>query len=179
MPKKDAAFLDALATALIQELGDFASQERAAEALRGVDALMQDDAGARDFFMQSNGTSERLDAANKALGDRVPPAVKNVLLLLMRENAIAELPRFLARFQEMRQRLGQARTVVAESPRPLAPDDRKKLQTVLEKKWGMDVSLEERTDPSLIGGLRLRSGDWQFDATVRGRLERLAHHLTQ
>jgi F-type H+-transporting ATPase subunit delta len=91
---------------------------------------------------------------------------------------MAELPRFLTRYQDMRQRLGKARTVIAESPQPLAAEDRKKLQTILEKKWGMDVSLEEQTVPSLIGGLRLRSGDWQFDASVRGRLERLAHHFT-
>lgn len=178
MPKKDTAFLDALATALIQELEDFASQERAALELQSIDALIHDDADVRDFFAQAGGASDRMGKVSKVLSDRVLPAVKNTLLLLTREAAIAELPRFIARYQDMRQRLGQARTVVAASAIPLATEDRKKLQSILEKKWGMNVSLEERTDPSLIGGLRLRSGDWQFDASVRGRLERLAQHLT-
>jgi len=178
MPKKDAAFLDALATALIEELESFASQDLAAAELLGIETLMREDAAARDFLTQSGGTAERMQAVAKLFGDRIQPPVKNTLLMLIREGAMAELPRFLTRYQDMRQRLGKARTVIAESPQPLAAEDRKKLQTILEKKWGMDVSLEEQTVPSLIGGLRLRSGDWQFDASVRGRLERLAHHFT-
>ena len=36
-----------------------------------------------------------------------------------------------------------------------------------------------RSDPELLGGLVVRVGDWQFDGTVRGRLNQLKNQLLE
>jgi F0F1-type ATP synthase delta subunit len=41
------------------------------------------------------------------------------------------------------------------------------------------VELSTAIDPSLLGGLRVRIGDLQIDASVSGRLERLRARLVQ
>ena len=49
----------------------------------------------------------------------------------------------------------------------------------MEQLAGAKVELSVATDPSLIGGLRVKIGDWQIDASVSTRLSRLRKQLVQ
>jgi len=46
-------------------------------------------------------------------------------------------------------------------------------ELILKHSTNQSVQLEERIDPSIIGGFVLRFGDKQFDASVSGELEKL------
>ena len=43
---------------------------------------------------------------------------------------------------------------------------------------GQDIRVEAAVDPSLMGGFEIRSSDTVIDATVRGRLAKMATVLT-
>jgi F-type H+-transporting ATPase subunit delta len=60
----------------------------------------------------------------------------------------------------------------------LTDKDLDRISNALAKKLGSDIQLEERTDPSLLTGLRVEADGWTFDASLKGRLDRLHHALT-
>ena len=61
-----------------------------------------------------------------------------------------------------------------------APNDAQKQRIVasLERRLRRKVRLHCETDPALIGGAVLRSGDLVIDGSLRTRLERIAYALT-
>lgn len=62
---------------------------------------------------------------------------------------------------------------------PLDEERTKRLIASLEKRLGGTVKLHATVDPSVIGGLSVRSGDWRFPATVKDKLEQLERHLNE
>ena len=51
------------------------------------------------------------------------------------------------------------------------------LQTSLREKYGQDLNFDFKTNPELLGGLRVRVGNDVFDGSVKARLQRLADSL--
>ncbi|YCM43010.1 F0F1 ATP synthase subunit delta [Verrucomicrobiaceae bacterium 227] len=51
------------------------------------------------------------------------------------------------------------------------------LQTSLRQKYGDDLNFDFKTNPELLGGLRVRVGNDVFDGSVKARLQRLADSL--
>ena len=59
----------------------------------------------------------------------------------------------------------------------LSEDLRKEIHSRAEKLAGSKVLLEEKIDPSLIGGFVLSIGDLQLDESVKSKLSKLHHTL--
>lgn len=59
----------------------------------------------------------------------------------------------------------------------LSEEEARALAAKIEQACGRPVELVAKVDPSLIGGLVLRAGSFQADASVRGRLQRLRQEL--
>ena len=66
---------------------------------------------------------------------------------------------------------------VATTAAPLTKDETAALEQKVAKMTGRTVDLRVEVDESLIGGLTVRVGDTLYDASVRGRLERLRERL--
>ena len=60
---------------------------------------------------------------------------------------------------------------------PLKPDLKARLIKKLEQKSGKTVKLNEKVDPSIIGGIILRMGNSQIDNSIKDRLEAVAQQL--
>lgn len=102
----------------------------------------------------------------------------NLVLLMIRRGRPGAIPAMRRHFEELvlRQR-GIARAEV-RTALPLDEQDRADLERSLEHLAGRQVEFTEVVDPSLIGGVAVRIGDRLYDASVRGRLERLRARLT-
>ena len=66
---------------------------------------------------------------------------------------------------------------LATTALPLTGDETSALQRKIAEMTGRTVDLRVDVDESLIGGLTVRVGDTLYDASVRGRLERLRERL--
>ncbi|HEV7404554.1 MAG TPA: F0F1 ATP synthase subunit delta [Chthoniobacteraceae bacterium] len=66
-----------------------------------------------------------------------------------------------------------ARHAVIESATELDGETRGQLEQTLRGKYGQDLTTEFKTEPALIGGLRIKIGSDVYDSTVRERLDRL------
>lgn len=69
----------------------------------------------------------------------------------------------------------ERRRVVVESAEELDQASRDRIVSGIAVKYGVGLSFEFRTNPALLGGLKIRVGDDVFDGTVQGRLDRLAN----
>lgn len=72
-------------------------------------------------------------------------------------------------------RLEQARrTVMVESATALTEAERQKVVAGLAKDYGSQLTIEYKTNPELLGGLRIKVGDDVLDGSVQGRIDRLS-----
>ncbi|MGC6425993.1 MAG: F0F1 ATP synthase subunit delta [Akkermansiaceae bacterium] len=67
--------------------------------------------------------------------------------------------------------------VTVESAIALNPNAAENLATSLRQNYGQDLTFDFKTNPELVGGLRIRVGNDVFDGSVKSRLERLANSL--
>ena len=68
----------------------------------------------------------------------------------------------------------ERRKVTVESAVALDAAERARLEANLTSRYQQSLQIEYRTEPALLGGLRIRVGNDVFDGSVQGRLERLA-----
>lgn len=71
-------------------------------------------------------------------------------------------------------RIEEARSqVVVESARFLDPATEQRLRDSLTAQYGQGLNFEFKTNPDLMGGLKVRVGDDVIDGSVQSRLKRL------
>jgi F-type H+-transporting ATPase subunit delta len=63
------------------------------------------------------------------------------------------------------------------SATPLSDTQQAALAEALKKRLGREISLDCKTDESLLGGAIIRAGDMVIDGSAVGRLERLSIEL--
>jgi F-type H+-transporting ATPase subunit delta len=120
---------------------------------------------------------KRVAVLESALAGRAPEGVVRLAKLLAQRRATARLPAISA---EYRRRLNRERGIVealVTSAVPLTPDETEALRRKISQMTDRTVELRAEIDESLIGGLTVRIGDTLYDASVRGRLERLRERL--
>ena len=120
---------------------------------------------------------ERLDVVRQALEGRAPDQVTRLVQLLVERGRVDGLPAVAAEYRRL---LNQDRGVVeavATAASPLTGDETVALQRKVAQMTGRTVDLRVEVDEALIGGLTVRVGDTLYDASVRGRLERLRDRL--
>jgi F-type H+-transporting ATPase subunit delta len=55
----------------------------------------------------------------------------------------------------------------------------KTLGKQIEDQTGQQIDLTANVDPDLIGGLRMQVGNMVYDASIRGRLEKLRREVAR
>ena len=71
----------------------------------------------------------------------------------------------------------EKRHATIESTSNLSPQNSSKILAKLKQKYGDDLTVDFRTDPTLLGGMRIRVGSDVWDGTVRNRLQQLQQQL--
>ena len=120
---------------------------------------------------------QRIEIVDGLLANRVPAPVHKLVGLLVERGKVDRIGDVAA---EYRRRLNRQRGTVealATSAAPLTADEVTALQRKVAEMTGQTVDLRVEVDESLIGGLTVRVGDTLYDASVRGRLERLRVRL--
>lgn len=70
-----------------------------------------------------------------------------------------------------------AQTAVVASPSALSPEALAAIEANFSKVYDRPIKAVTETEPSLIAGVRVRVGDDLYDASVAGRLQRLAESV--
>lgn len=120
---------------------------------------------------------QRTDVVDRFLAKRVPEAVLKLVGLLVERGRIDRLPAVAAEYHRLLNRERGVVEAVATSAAPLTKDETAALEKKVAAMTGKTVDLRVVVDDALIGGLTVRVGDTLYDASVRGRLERLRERL--
>jgi F-type H+-transporting ATPase subunit delta len=91
---------------------------------------------------------------------------------------IAAQPRdyraILAAIQRLARLEMARREVLVESASVLSATEGQRISVGLAKDYGHKLTIQYKTTPELLGGLRIKVGDDVFDGSVKGRLDRLS-----
>ena len=89
------------------------------------------------------------------------------------------LPSILSEFDALVAQGERALAIIITSSFRLEEDELQLLESKLKKKYkGKTIRIQTAVDQSLIGGFEIRSSDTVIDATVRGRLFKIAESLS-
>ncbi len=127
-------------------------------------------------------TNPRLSAEQIAtlIGDAagsLSNSQRNFVRVLAENERLSVLPEIASQFQRLRNVAEGAIDAAIDSAYPLTEVQIDEIRATLEEKYGRKVRTTARVDRSLIGGVAIRVGDEVIDASVRGKLARLAATL--
>jgi len=161
-------------------LFDLARDERQIEAVgNSLDALGQALLDSKDFAeLVSSPLVSRKDAGKTLAAvapqlnlDRITANFLGVLARNGRKNDLRGVIRAYRRLAADHRGETTADVITA---RPLNDDQLVALRAQLRARAGRDVSIDASVDPSILGGIVVKLGSQQIDASIRTKLNRLA-----
>ena len=120
------------------------------------------------------------DDKKKALTIALPDAseeTKNFVLLLSANSDLDRGESILNAVKQAYAEREQRTYAEVMSAVPLTTDEVQRIAAALAVKTGHPVLLEPIVNEAIKGGIKVRIGDWVFDATLTGRLQRLKQSL--
>lgn len=109
--------------------------------------------------------------------ERLSEAGKNFVRLLAENKRLSLLPEISVLFEEFKAQQESTVQVVVETAFELSQEQKDALIKSLQAKLGRSVNMETVLDKSLLGGVVIRADDLVIDASVRGRIAKLAEAL--
>jgi len=103
---------------------------------------------------------------------KVDPEIEKFLTLLIERRRMQYLEHIVKMYQALLdEELGIARGEVVAAY-PLQEEEKRELEEALKEVLKKEVILESKVEPDIIGGVRIRIGDYIWDATFKTQLER-------
>ncbi len=112
-------------------------------------------------------------------GAAVGPEARNFLGVLAHGHRLGFLPEIAAQFEARRAEVENTVDVEVTTAMALSAEQKARLASALEQRFGRRVRLEERIDATLVGGAVVRAGDLVIDGSLQGRLARLEQQISQ
>jgi F-type H+-transporting ATPase subunit delta len=105
------------------------------------------------------------------------PTTKSFLSLLVEKGRMDVLPAILSELRRMVEESEGIERVEVTVPMPLSAPQKSSLQSILERRTGKKVLLEESVDPAVLGGMVVRVGSTVYDGSVRTQIHQIRQNL--
>ena len=161
-------------------LFDLAREQRQIDSVsKSLDTLDQAMADSKDFselvaspLVSRAGAGQALAALAPQLG--LDPITSNFMSVLARNGRKGELRSVIRAFRRLAAEHRGETTAEVVTARPLNDDQLSQLKQQLRTRAGRDVTLDTTVDPAILGGIVVKLGSQQIDASIRTKLNRLA-----
>lgn len=142
-------------------------------------ALLAEVPGLRETLSAAQVTRQDKRAALEALLGKTDflPVTRNFLLLLVEKGRMGVLPQIVSEMRGMVERLEGIERVEVTVPAPLSGPQRDLLRDTLAFQTGKKIELEEKVEPSVLGGIVVKVGSTVYDGSVRTHLTKLRESL--
>lgn len=154
---------------LAKETGTVSEKKEQAESLQSV----LDESDDLLLFLRAVRISreEKISFIDQTFGKIFDHDMCSFLKLLIDKDRTYYLKEIIEQFTALcNEELGIERAEVF-SARPLGTEDLEKIRTALEKRRGRKIILENRIDPRLIAGIRVKTGSTVTDLSVEKQIE--------
>ena len=164
-------------------LFDLARDEKQIDAVsRSLDSLNQALADSREFDQLVASPLVDRDEAGKAFSAiaralKADPLTANFLGVLARNGRKGELAQVIRLFRRLAAEHRGETTAEVVSADSLSDKQIAALKTQLKARAGRDVTIDARTDPTILGGLIVKLGSQMIDASLKTKLNRLAQAM--
>lgn len=168
----------ALADAVLASDSDLPPQD-AVEQLRSAESLLSSCQELQLILLSPAVGKDQKTALIHQLADEfgLHRTMRNFMLLVALHRRTRELKRILADFEELvDERLGFVPAQIY-SARELSIEERGKVERALSDRLGKAIRARYKVDCSVLGGVKASVDSKEYDATIRGQLERLRTHL--
>ncbi len=140
--------------------------------------------GSRDLVLLLKSPVVKGDKKDKILdaifAGKIGTMSSSFMGILVRKGREAMLPEIAEAFEEIRKVHDGVVTCVVTSAAPLDEEARMNVSALAAEKFpGKSITLSEKVDPSLIGGVIVRIGDEQYDGSVSRRLSDLRRKFSE
>lgn len=147
----------------------FVTQQPQVQALLGNPAV--NDKELKTFFCTI------CDEYNPAVMSHLGQSAWHFIALLAENKRLALLPEIATCFAALVAEQNKTAQVSVASAFELDSQRQQQLQKALTQRFACDIELDFRVDPELIGGLVIRKGNWVYDHSLKGQLNRLRQRL--
>ena len=123
--------------------------------------------------------SEKVQLIETLFNTKINNNLKNFLKILVEKGRISSLKSIELTFKEL---LNDKHNIIEGtviSAIPLTDEKVKELEEKLSKKYNKNVTLENKVDESILGGVLVRLGNTQIDGSVKTRLDNIKDQLSQ
>jgi len=164
-------------------LFDLARDQRLIDSVgKSLEALGQALADSKDFNELVASPLVSREEAGKAFAAIAPqlgldPITTNFVGVLARNGRKNELRAVIRAFRRLAAEHRGETTAEVLTARPLNDDQLAQLKQQLRARAGRDVNIDATVDPSLLGGIIVKLGSQQIDASIRTKLNRLAQAM--
>ena len=161
-------------------LFDLARDQRQIDSVgRSLDALSQALVDSKDFGELVTSPLVSREEAGDAFAALAPqlgldPITTNFIGVLARNGRKGQLPSVIRAFRRLAAEHRGETTAEIITARPLNDDQVGQLKQQLRARAGRDVTLDTTVDPAILGGIVVKLGSQQIDASIRTKLNRLA-----
>ncbi len=145
-----------------------------------INILLKDNAQFRGF-LQSKRFSEdqKSELIHSAFNKLIHPLIQELIIMNSDENPIVFFRSFSFYFNSLVKDEFKIANVVAHTADELTNEEKSNLQKQIEKIIGKKTELTALTDPSLLGGVKLRIDNIFLDASIKSKMENLRKDLLQ
>ena len=164
-------------------LFDLARDRRQIESVgKSLDALGQALLDSKDFKELVTSPLVSREEAGNAFAALAPqlgldPVTTNFIGVLARNGRKGELQNVIRAFRRLAAEHRGEATAEVVTARPLNDDQIAALRQQLRARAGRDVTIDAAVDPTLLGGIVVKLGSQQIDASIRTKLNRLAQAM--
>lgn len=120
---------------------------------------------------------EKLALVARVVSGHASEAFASFLRVLAKHDRLELLPLILRQSQLLHEDRGGQKRVQVTSAQPLSDETLQAVRQSLANAFPFQPIIEAHTDPSLLGGLRIRIGDTVYDSSLRTRLKQLRDRL--
>ena len=122
---------------------------------------------------------ERLRLLDEAFGDSIQPYLLNFLKILTERGMLHEFSACYKRFRASYFKDNGIADALVVSAVPLSDAHVSALTEKLSRMTGKKIILQQKNDPSVMGGLRVEVDGKLLDGTVQGRLDTLRREINE
>jgi F-type H+-transporting ATPase subunit delta len=167
------------AAALFEVIGTRGDLDRAGRDLDAANRLVEGHAQLRHVLeTPAVPPSKKRAILEQVVTDELMPEVRRLLLLLADSDRMTLLPQIAQAFADRLMELRRVVPAEVVTAMPLDPTAREAIASALGRATGAQVTLTERVDPEIVGGLVARVGSLVFDGSLTRQVERLRERLT-
>ncbi len=167
------------AVAVFQLASDAGRVEKVgADLVSARDALYASDDVRRFYLSPVFPRADKVRLLSEALAGKLDDIALHTVLLLARKRREALLPSIVEAYHQLALAATGKEPLEVVSARDLARSEIDAIVARLSRASGKTYEVTQRVDPSLLGGVRITTGEVSVDGSIAARLDRLARDLS-